>query len=162
MADMEWDNEKHRGAGATDTYGNMRVMLQDSGDYIGCIDSDFKLVGVERDKLTPNGKRYKLHEVADAPKLLEPSTKSMDEYKPCDHADMIGMWASYDSPEVNREQHGTVIIAGEPDRAGRVPCYKPEARVPEAWTFNLKELVPRFDLPRAWDVDGEPSDRERS
>ena len=42
MADVEWDDEKHRGAGATDTNGRLWVMLQDDGVYIGCVGLDME------------------------------------------------------------------------------------------------------------------------
>lgn len=67
MADVEWDNEKHRGLGAVDEAGQGWVMLQDDGGYINCIGLDLNPVGAERGDLTPNGKRYELVEVTDKP-----------------------------------------------------------------------------------------------
>lgn len=63
MADVEWGDEKHRGAGATDTKGKTWVMFQDDGDYISCIGLGMNTCGVPAEELTPNGKRYKLVEV---------------------------------------------------------------------------------------------------
>lgn len=63
MADVEWSDEKHRGAGATDTKGKTWVMFQDDGDYISCIGLGMNTCGVPAEELTPNGKKYKLVEV---------------------------------------------------------------------------------------------------
>lgn len=73
MADVEWDDEKHLGAGATDTNGRVWVMSQDDGGYINCIGLDMRTCGAPAEDLTPNGKRYKLVEVTepDHPEVLE-------------------------------------------------------------------------------------------
>ena len=66
MADVEWDDEKHRGAGATDTIsGKSWVMIQDDGDYVNCIDFDMESFGILASELTPNGKKYELHEMGE-------------------------------------------------------------------------------------------------
>lgn len=60
MADVEWDDEKHRLAGATTPTGRDLVMMwnKESPDQI------VTEVGAwERELLTPNGKRYKLVEI---------------------------------------------------------------------------------------------------
>lgn len=71
MADVEWDDEKHRGLGAVDEAGQEWVMLQDDGGYINCIGLDLNPVGAERGELTPNGKRYELREVTGEPEHPE-------------------------------------------------------------------------------------------
>lgn len=65
MAEVDWDDEKHRGLGAVDEAGQEWVMLQDDGGYINCIGLDLNPVGAERGELTPNGKRYELREVGE-------------------------------------------------------------------------------------------------
>lgn len=65
MADVEWDDEKYRGAGATDTNGKTWVMSQNDGDYISCIGLGMNTCGAPAEELTPNGKRYKLVEVTE-------------------------------------------------------------------------------------------------
>ena len=62
MAGAEWSDEKHRGAGATDTKGKTWVMFQDDGDYISCIGLGMNTCGVPAEELTPNGKKYRLVE----------------------------------------------------------------------------------------------------
>ncbi|MDK8241687.1 hypothetical protein [Corynebacterium coyleae] len=158
MADINWDDEKHRLAGATTRDGDRVAMLWHDDIDTGNIITDFGEYA--REWLTPNGKRYKLVEVTDdAPEPdhpVEPSTKTMDEYSPEEQADMIGMWAEYRAGEVNSD---FVIIEEEVNRAGRVPCYNPGAPAPNAWAPDPDKLTPRFDLPRVWDKDGQPCKR---
>lgn len=63
MADVEWDDEKYRGAGATDTNGKTWVMSENDGGYINCTGLDMSTCGAPAEELTPNGKRYELVEV---------------------------------------------------------------------------------------------------
>lgn len=65
MDEVVWDDEKHLGAGATDTNGTVWVMSQNDGDYINCIGLDLSTCGALAEELTPNGKRYELREVTD-------------------------------------------------------------------------------------------------
>lgn len=75
MADIEWDDSEHTFAGATVmlTDGQTEVvMLSESDDMF----IDFALldgrVGDEyKDRLTPNGKKYALHEVGSHPETLK-------------------------------------------------------------------------------------------
>ena len=107
--------------------------------------------------LTPNGKKYDLHELADGSlRAPEPSTKTMDEYSPEEQANMVGMWAAYNRHVPGGEPSDFVIIEDGVNQAGRVPCYNPEAPEPSAWAPDPWMLTPRFDLPRAWDKDGQP------
>lgn len=69
MADVDWDDEKHRGAGATDTNGKLWIMSQNDGDYINCIGLDMVTCGAHASDLTPNGKRYELREVTNTPDI---------------------------------------------------------------------------------------------
>ena len=74
MADIEWDDSEHTFAGATVMLGGPTevVMLSESDDMF----IDFALldgrVGDEyKDRLTPNGKKYALHEVGSHPETLK-------------------------------------------------------------------------------------------
>ena len=152
MEDVEWDDEKHLLGGANTNGGGEVVMLSlsRSGKSI----TTNRGVWVRR-LLTPNGKKYDLHELADCSlKAPEPSTKTMDEYSPEEQAEMVGMWAKYDRR--NGGDTDFVIIEGGVNQAGRVPCYNPEAPNPSAWAPDPWMLTPRFDLPRVWDKDGQP------
>ena len=82
------------------------------------------------------------------------SGKTMDEYSPEERAGMIGMWARYDRR--NGGDTDFVIIEGDVNQAGRVPCYNPGAPEPSAWAPDPWMLTPRFDIPRAWDENGDP------
>lgn len=88
--------------------------------------------------------------------MAEQSTKTMDEYTTEEQADMIGMWAGYNLYKAGGEPSSFVIIVGEKNQAGRVPCYNPGAPTPHAWAPDPWMLTPRFDIPRAWSVDGNP------
>ena len=70
MADMEWDDDIHRGLGAVDDAGQEWVILQDDDPYISLIGLDLNPVGAKREELTPNGKRYELREITDVPDHL--------------------------------------------------------------------------------------------
>ena len=156
MADVEWDDDIHRGLGAVDDAGQEWVMSQDDGNYINCIGFDLDTCGALAADLTPNGKRYELREVTKPDHPVEPSTKTMDEYSPTERADMVGMWAGYNRYEAGGEPEDFLIITGEETEAGRVPCYNPGAPIPHAWAPDKWMLTPRFDMPRAWGKDGEP------
>lgn len=155
MADVEWDDEKHHLAGATLPNGEEVVMMWP--DTYGTGNIIAKEGEWTRDRLTPNGKRYELVEVTDKPEnSVEPSTKTMDEYTMAERADMVGMWAGYNRHEAGGKPTAFVIITGEENEAGRVPCYNPGAPTPHAWAPDSWMLTPRFDMPRAWSTDGDP------
>lgn len=63
MADVEWNDDEHRGMGAVDKAGQEWVMLSDDGSYINLVGLDLNPVGAKSEDLTPNGKRYELIEV---------------------------------------------------------------------------------------------------
>ncbi|MBC3179392.1 hypothetical protein [Corynebacterium lujinxingii] len=157
MADAEWEHEKHHLAGANYKDGSPVVMIDATGlGEIYSIDLGaphgrmfFPYMG----DLIPNGKRYELREITEPEHLVEPSTKTMDEYSPEEQAGMTGMWAEY---RRGGEPRDFMIIEGGVNRAGRVPCYNPDAPTPHAWAPDPDELIPRFDLPRVWDKDGQP------
>lgn len=152
MEDVEWDDEKHLLGGATTSGGGEVVML--SLSHNGNTITTNRGVWVRR-LLTPNGKKYDLHELTDGSlQTPEPSTKTMDEYSPEEQAEMVGMWAKYD--RWNGGDTDFVIIEGGVNQAGRVPCYNPGAPNPNAWAPDPWMLTPRFDLPRAWDKNGQP------
>lgn len=81
MADIEWDDSEHTFAGATVVLAGGPtevVMLSESDDML----IDFALldgrVGDEyKDRLTPNGKRYGIHEIGEHPETL----KDVEEYE---------------------------------------------------------------------------------
>lgn len=162
MADVKWDAETHYLAGAVDGDGHEVVMF---GTFMGTIrvcdvdevNEDFAPMLENTGNLTPNGKRYELVEVTDKPENpVEPSAKTMDEYTLSERADMVGMWAGYNRHEAGGEPTDFVIITGEENEAGRVPCYNPGAPTPHAWAPDPWMLTPRFDMARAWSTDGEP------
>ncbi|MDK8242535.1 hypothetical protein [Corynebacterium coyleae] len=156
MADVEWDHDKHYLAGAVDAYGSEVIMHSrvDDCEIATIRPGDETHGGRNWDTdLIPNGKRYELREITEPEHPVEPSTKTMDEYSPEEQADMIGMWAEYRAGDVASD---FVIIEEGVNRAGRVPCYNPEAPEPSAWAPDPDELTPRFDLPRVWGKDGEP------
>lgn len=154
MADVEWDDEKHLLGGATTSGGDELVMLSLSRS--GKSVTTNRGVWVRR-LLTPNGKKYDLHESSDGSlRAPEPSTKTMDEYSPEEQADMVGMWAAYNRHVPGGEPSDFVIIEDGVNKAGRVPCYNPEAPEPSAWAPDPWMLTPRFDLPRAWGANGQP------
>ena len=95
MADVEWSDEKHHLAGATSRGGDEVVMMWNDVDetkQIICHDSAW-----EPDRLTPNGKKYRLVEVTG------------DE-----HPETLTTWEDFDNaPE------GTVVSS-----PGAVPAMK--------------------------------------
>ena len=165
MADEDWNGDKHFLAGATINEGDSAKEMVMCG-----VTRDGEIYVVEpntgRGKrgywpmpgdLTPNGKRYELVEVTDKPENpVEPSTKTMDEYTLSERTDMVGMWAGYNRHRLGGKPTDFVIITGEENEAGRVPCYNPGAPAPHDWAADIWMLTPRFDMPRAWSTDGEP------
>lgn len=74
MADVDWDDEKHRLAGANTSTGQEVVMMwydPKHTDHIISARDEWR-----REQLTPNGKRYELREVTDEPTQ---ATVSLDE-----------------------------------------------------------------------------------
>lgn len=73
MADVEWDDEKHYLAGATDGDGDAVVMCGENADgEINVIVSwDHHTFSTPKDQLTPNGKRYRMVEKPGHPEVLE-------------------------------------------------------------------------------------------
>lgn len=163
MEELPWDYGRHYLAGATD--GEYECIMispyrhdEESPLEIAAVTSDSSnILLLDPSDLTPNGKRYELVEVTDKPENpVEPSTKTMDEYTLSERADMVGMWAGYNRHKAGGEPEDFLIITGEETEAGRVPCYNPGAPTPHAWAPDPWMLTPRFDMPRAWDKDGEP------
>lgn len=157
MADVEWDEENHVLAGAVTEKGTEVIMLYLDDDLILSRQVVTReLINYDGYELTLNGKKYELVEVTGDEHPVEPSTKTMDEYTMAELVDMVGMWAGYNRYEAGGEPADFVIITGEENEAGRVPCYKPGAPTPHTWAFDAVELTPRFDMPRAWSKDSEP------
>ena len=160
MDEVAWSDEEHALAGAVMDIGGGPidvVMLAGSVDGIDYATLNGKFGYEPRYYFTPNGKKYELVEVTDKPENpVEPSTKTMDEYTMAERADMVGMWAGYNRHKAGGEPTAFVIITGEKNEAGRVPCYNPGAPTPHAWAPDPWMLTPRFDMPRAWSTDGEP------
>lgn len=158
MADVKWVKDKHYLAGATmdSKSGPLDVvMIAHDTSTIDYATLDKKVGRQNRARFTPNGKRYELRElVSEHERPIKPSTKTMDEYSPEEQDEMVGMWAKYDRR--NGCDTDFVIIEGGVNQAGRVPCYNPEAPEPSAWAPDPWMLTPRFDLPRAWDKNGQP------
>ena len=72
MADIGWDDEEHRLAGATTPEGTEVVMMwhdADETNQIICLNSAW-----EPDRLTPNGKKYELREVGAPAEPEHPET----------------------------------------------------------------------------------------
>ena len=155
MADVKWDSSRHFGLVCEGEDGVEWVMLyrRDDGRIMGVTPDLQKVRGLRPQWLTPNGKKYELREITEPEHPVEPSTKTMDEYSPEEQAGMTGMWAEY---RRGGEPRDFMIIEGGVNRAGRVPCYNPDAPTPHAWAPDPDELIPRFDLPRVWDKDGQP------
>lgn len=159
MADVEWDDEKHYLAGATSEIDSSEcVMIAPlKGLIVNAKPGADRVSLMSPSALTPNGKRYELREVTDKPENpVEPSTKTMDEYTLSERTDMVGMWAGYNRHRLGGKPTDFVIITGEENEAGRVPCYNPGAPAPHDWAADIWMLTPRFDMPRAWSTDGDP------
>lgn len=69
MAEIEWDAREHRGLGTVGEDGTEWVMLHMMpDDWIACISSDLrKYRHLKPERLTPNGKRYKIVEATLSP-----------------------------------------------------------------------------------------------
>lgn len=161
MADVEWDDKKHFLAGATHKETNAPLVMIGPAmrdKTTDCVALSLNCgYQVENHNLTPNGKRYELVEVTDKPENpVEPSTKTMDEYTLSERTDMVGMWAGYNRHRLGGKPTDFVIITGEENEAGRVPCYNPGAPAAHDWAADVWMLTPRFDMPRAWSTDGDP------
>ena len=102
MADVEWDDEKHRGAGATDPNGKVWVMSENDGGYINCTGLDMDTCGAPADTLTPNGKRYELREVTDEPEHPETLT-TLEDYENAPKGTIVKL-SEYDEPLRKHEQ----------------------------------------------------------
>lgn len=160
MADVEWD-DKHFLAGATlDTEESAEEMVmcgftRDGEIYVVQPNPGRGKRGywTMPGDLTPNGKKYELVEVGEH---RDYSTKTMDEYTLSERTDMVGMWAGYNRHRLGGKPTDFVIITGEENEAGRVPCYNPGAPAAHDWAADVWMLTPRFDIPRAWGTDGNP------
>lgn len=73
MRDIEWNPDRHRGFGAVDKGGFEWVMLESLGvARIICVAPDFSnTCQIQSRDLTPNGKRYRLVEETNNPKVLK-------------------------------------------------------------------------------------------
>ena len=72
MEDVDWNDEEHRGAGATDTItGKTWVMIQDTGDQITCIDFDMNIRSILASELIPNERKYAIVEISGNPEHPE-------------------------------------------------------------------------------------------
>lgn len=72
MEDVNWNDEEHRGAGATDIItGKSWVMIQDIGDQITCIDFDMNIRSIFASELIPDEKKYMIVEISDSPEHSE-------------------------------------------------------------------------------------------
>lgn len=163
MEELPWDRDRHFLAGASDgeyDYVMISPYRHDEESFleIATIDcGSSNLMMVDAHSLIPNGERYELVEVTDKPENpVEPSTKTMDEYTLSERTDMVGMWAGYNRHRLGGKPTDFVIITGEENETGRVPCYNPGAPAPHDWAPDLWMLTPRFDMPRAWSTDGDP------
>lgn len=72
---------------------------------------------------------------------------------PEERADCVGLWCDYTRD--GEEKDLVIVVAGTND-AGRIPCVNPGAPIPSAWAPEPWTLTPRFDLPRAWQPNGQP------
>lgn len=73
-----------------------------------------------------------------------------------ERADCVGMWCGYNRHLEGGEPSDFVIMVGDVNEAGCVPCVNPGAPEPKAWAPDPWMLTPRPDLPRAWQADGTP------
>lgn len=80
MREIVWDPKKHRGAAATDGYGNEWVMLKWNGaEKIICATPDLEKVhNIARFNLTPNGKRYKFAAEGETTRKILKTTKDYE------------------------------------------------------------------------------------
>lgn len=83
MEDVDWNDEKHQGAGATDTItGKTWVMIQDTGGQITCIDFDMNIRSIFASELIPNEKKYRIVEISDNPEHPE-TLYTVEGYETC-------------------------------------------------------------------------------
>lgn len=73
-----------------------------------------------------------------------------------ERANCVGMWCGYNRHVKGGEPSDFIIMVGDVNEAGRVPCVNPGAPEPKAWAPDPWMIAPRPDLPRAWGVDGQP------
>ena len=76
-----------------------------------------------------------------------------------ERADCVGMWASHQGHEDKDEPCGNLGIISEIDRDYAWIAFPKESA--ETYVFDLEDLIPRYDLPRAWTPDGEPVDMRK-
>ena len=88
MADIGWDDEEHRLAGATTPEGTEVVMMwhdADETNQIICLNSAW-----EPDRLTPNGKKYELREVGAPEQPAHPETLATEpDYRNAPHGTIV-------------------------------------------------------------------------
>ena len=73
-----------------------------------------------------------------------------------ERAECVGMWCGYNRHVKGGKPSDFVIMVGDVNEAGRVPCINPGAPEPKAWAPDPWMLTPCPDLPRAWQADGQP------
>lgn len=73
-----------------------------------------------------------------------------------ERAGCVGMWCGYNRHLKGGKPQDFVIMIEDINEAGRVSCINPGAPEPKAWAPDPWMLTPRFDLPRAWQPDGQP------
>ena len=69
-------------------------------------------------------------------------------------SECVGMWASHQGHEDKNEPCGNLGVISEIDGDYVWIAFPKESA--ETYVFDLADLIPRFDLPRAWTPDGEP------
>lgn len=107
MADVEWDDEKHRLAGATTINGDSVAMLWHDDIDTDHIITDFG--EYSRNYLTPNGKRYKLVEISDEPEHPE-TLETLEDYENAPQGTIVAL---ADSPPWSKTPSGGWRQAGD-------------------------------------------------
>lgn len=82
--------------------------------------------------------------------------KTFADMTPKERAECVGMWCGYNRHVKGGAPSDFVIIVEDVNEVGLVSCFNPGAPDPFAWAPEPWMLTPRFDMPRAWTVDGEP------
>lgn len=82
--------------------------------------------------------------------------KTLADMTPQERANCIGMWCGYNRYVKGGEPSDFIIMVGDVNEAGRVPCVNPGAPSPTAWAPDPWMITPLPDLPRAWQADGQP------
>ena len=95
-------------------------------------------------------------QTSDARRRTNDKKKTLEDMTPRESKECVGMWCGYNRHVKGGEPSDFVIIVGDVNEAGRVPCFNPSAPEPNAWAPDPWMLTPRFDLPRAWTIEGEP------